>query len=131
MSLLKPRLMTPARLAANRRNARKSTGPRTARGKAQSRMNGLRSGWSSPTYRNLWRAFLEAPPGAVEETARAVLTPEQAAHPKFAELVDIFRQAEIEVAAQARAIIWTREDLGTKKASASPSKAQNLQKTMP
>ena len=36
--------MTPARLAANRRNARKSTGPRTARGKAQSRMNGLKSG---------------------------------------------------------------------------------------
>jgi len=104
MSLLKPRLMTPARLAASRRNARKSTGPRTARGKAQSRMNGLRSGRSSPSYRNLWLAMLEAPPGAIEETARAVLTPEQAAHPKFAELVDIFRQAEIEVAAQARGL---------------------------
>jgi len=102
MSLLKPRLMTPARLAAHRRNARKSPGPRTARGKAPSRMNGLRSGWSSPSYRNLWRAMLEAPPCAVEETARAVLTPEQAAHPKFAELVDIFRRAEIEVAAQSR-----------------------------
>ena len=31
-----------------------------------------------------------------------VITPEQAAHPKFAELVGIFRQAEIEVAAQSR-----------------------------
>src|SRR5208283_5458720 len=102
MSLLKPRRMTPARLAANRHNARKSTGPRTARGKAQSRMNGLRSGWSSPSFRNLWRAMLEAPPCAVEETARAVLTPEQAAHPRFAELVEIFRQAEIEVCAQSR-----------------------------
>ena len=32
MSLLKPRIMTPARLAASRRNSQKSTGPRTARG---------------------------------------------------------------------------------------------------
>jgi len=103
MSLLKPRLMTPARLAASRRNALKSTGPRTPRGKAQSRMNGLRTGWSSPAYNNLWLAMLEAPPGGIEATARAVLTPEQAAHPKFAELVEIFRRAEIEVAAQARA----------------------------
>jgi hypothetical protein len=102
MSLLKPRLLTPARLAANRRNALKSTGPRTARGKAQSRMNALRSGWSSPTYRHLRFALLEAPPFSVDETAQAILTPEQAAHPKFAELVGIFRQAEIEVAAQAR-----------------------------
>ena len=31
-----------------------------------------------------------------------LMTPEQAAHPKFAELVGIFRQAEIEVAAQSR-----------------------------
>jgi hypothetical protein len=29
--------------------------------------------------------------------ARAILTPEQAAHPLFAETVDMFRQAEIEV----------------------------------
>ena len=130
MSLLKPRLMTPARLAASRRNARKSTGPRTARGKAQSRMNGLRSGWSSPAYHNLWLAMLEAPPCAVEETARALLTPEQAAHPKFAELVDIFRRAEIEVAAQARGLFGPGKTW-TPRASAAPSKAQNLQKTMP
>jgi hypothetical protein len=92
MSLLKPRLMTPARLAANRRNARQSTGPRTARGKAQSRMNCLRGGWSSPSFRKLWYALLEAPPGAtVDEIARDILTPEQAAHPRFAELLEIFR----------------------------------------
>ena len=128
MSLLKPRLMTPARLAASRRNALKSTGPRSARGKAQSRMNGLRSGWSSPSYRNLWRAMLEAPPCAVEETARAVLTPEQAAHPRFAELVDIFRQAEIEVAAQSRQL-FGRWKTARKKAPASLSEAENLLKT--
>ncbi len=32
MSLLKPRIMTPARLAASHRDSQKSTGPRTARG---------------------------------------------------------------------------------------------------
>jgi len=31
-------------IAANRRNARKSTGPRTARGKAIARLNGLKHG---------------------------------------------------------------------------------------
>jgi hypothetical protein len=119
--------MTPARLAANRRNALKSTGPRSARGKAQSRMNGLRSGWSSPSYRNLWRPMLEAPPCAVDATARAVLTPEQAAHLRFTELVDIFRQAEIEVAAQSRQL-FGRGKTGTKKASASLSEAEDLLK---
>jgi hypothetical protein len=63
MSLLKPRIMTPARLAASRRNALKSTGPRTPRGKAQSRMNLLRGGGRSSAYRNLLRAMVEAPPG--------------------------------------------------------------------
>ena len=51
MSLRKPFAMTPARIAANRRNARKSTGPRTGRGKAQSRVNGLRDGGRSRFYR--------------------------------------------------------------------------------
>ena len=46
---LKPRLcrspqLTPARLAACRANARKSTGPRTARGKARSSLNALKHG---------------------------------------------------------------------------------------
>lgn len=36
--------LTPAKLAANRRNARKSTGPRTAAGKARSRLNALKHG---------------------------------------------------------------------------------------
>jgi hypothetical protein len=33
----------------------------------------------------------------VDQTARAVMTPELAAHPLFAELVEVFRQAEIEI----------------------------------
>jgi hypothetical protein len=45
MPLLKPRVMTPARWAAHRRIARKSTGPRTA----QTRLNGLcRKGTACP-----------------------------------------------------------------------------------
>jgi len=34
-----------------------------------------------------------------------ITTPEQAAHPKFAELVEIFCQAESEVAAPARQMV--------------------------
>lgn len=102
MSLRKPFTMTPARIAANRRNAEKSTGPRTARGKAQSRMNGLREGGRSRLYHDLMLTLVYAPPCAVDQTPRAVLTPEQAAHPLFAELVEMFRQAEIEVVSENR-----------------------------
>ena len=92
--------MTPARLEANRRNSKKSTGPRTARGKSQSRLNGLRSGGRSRLYRDLLLALADAPPCSVAKTARTVLTPAQAAHPLFAQLVEIFRQAEIGVVLQ-------------------------------
>ena len=44
MSLRKSPTRTPALLAANRANARKSTGPRTARGKSFVRLNALRHG---------------------------------------------------------------------------------------
>jgi hypothetical protein len=86
--------LTPARLEANRRNAQKSTGPRTALGKSQSRLNGLRNGGPSRLYHDLLLALADAPPGAVIQTARAALTPAQARYPLFAELVEIFRQAE-------------------------------------
>jgi hypothetical protein len=46
--------------------------------------------------------LLEAPPCAVAETARAILTPEQAKHPLHAEAIEIARQAEIEVAQEMR-----------------------------
>ena len=108
MSLRKSPTLTPARLAANRRNAQKSTGPRTARGKAWSRMNGLRTGSRSPAYWALWRALLEAPPGAIDRVADEVLTPEQASHPLFGSLVDQARQVEVQVAQSIR-INWWRD----------------------
>jgi hypothetical protein len=48
------------------------------------------------------RTLVNAPPCTVEKTARAALTPEQAAHPLFNELVEMFRQAEIEVVLENR-----------------------------
>jgi hypothetical protein len=103
MPLLKPYVLSPARIAANRRNARKSTGPRSARGKAQSQLNRLRNGGCSRLYQDLMWKLMDAPPGAVARTARAAMTPELAAHPLFAELAQIFCQAEAEVALSRRA----------------------------
>ena len=73
-------MATRAQNAANRRNAKKSSGPRTAEGKAKSRMNALKSGLSSPGVVVLptesqeeFEAFRDAlladldPVGAVEE----------------------------------------------------------------
>jgi len=102
MSLRKSPTLTPALLAANRRNAQKSTGPRTACGKAWSRMNGLRTGARSRFYHELWQALFDAPACSVDKTARAVLTREMASHPLFSEVVDLFRQAEIEVVCESR-----------------------------
>jgi hypothetical protein len=98
--------MPPARLEANRRSARKSTGPRTALGKSQSRLNGLRSGSRSCLLRDLMQALFDALPGAVAPTARAVLTPAQLRHPLFAELVGIMWQPERQLMAEIRDGSW-------------------------
>ena len=45
--LLRPRTLTPASLAARRANALKSTGPRTAQGKARVALNSLKHGRSA------------------------------------------------------------------------------------
>jgi hypothetical protein len=102
MSLRKSPARTPARIEASRRNARKSTGPRTARGKAQSRMNSLRTGGRSAFYKDFYLTMFNAPPCQVDQTARAILTPELAAQPLFARAVELFRDTEIALVEEQR-----------------------------
>jgi len=89
LSLRKSPTRTPAFLEAIRRNVQKSTGPSTVRGKAQSCLNRLQTGERSRVYCRLWWGLLHAPPCVVEQTARTLLNRQQAAHPVFAELVDL------------------------------------------
>lgn len=90
MSLRKPPTMTPARLAANRRNARFSTGPRTGQGKGRSRLNSLRHGERSAICREAWEVAFDAPPGRIDLTVAAYLTYQGANHPVFDEIVSFF-----------------------------------------
>lgn len=76
-------IITSKRIEANRRNAQKSTGPRTAKGKAKSRMNSARHNIlarqviiqghkiteSAGEFRSLWREYFTHfdPVGPVEE----------------------------------------------------------------
>ena len=89
MSLRKSPRLTVARLEANRRNAQKSTGPWTARGKAQSRLNGLRTGLRSRFREDLVYALMTGPLGAVDRRVADRLTPAMAAHPVFAETLNV------------------------------------------
>jgi hypothetical protein len=98
--------MTAARLEANRRNARKSTGPRTALGKSQSWLNGLRNGSRSRLINHLMQALVDARPGRVLETARAVLTPAQLRHPVFIELMEIMYRSELQLMTESRDGSW-------------------------
>ena len=104
MSLRKLYALSPARLAANRRSARQSTSPRSARGRAQSRLNRLPYGSRSRLFQDLLWEFMAAPPAAVARTARRTMTPELAAHPLFAESGRILSQAETEVTLTRRAL---------------------------
>jgi hypothetical protein len=102
VSLRKSPTLTPALLASNRRNAKKSTGPRTARGKAQSRLNRLKEGWHSPTYINFLKALLDAPPGQVSLAAKALLKSQPVRHPLFLEAAELSVQAEIAICEENR-----------------------------
>jgi hypothetical protein len=60
------RMTSPKKIAANRHNARKSTGPRTERGKSQVRRNALRHGLAQMT------APASAVSNRIERMARAI-----------------------------------------------------------
>ena len=97
MSVLKPPAWTPPRLDAQRPNTPRSTCPRTARGKAQSRTTSLRIGTRSRPDQDLILKLRDALPGAVDRMAPAALTPSHAAHPCLDEGPQILRQAGREV----------------------------------
>jgi hypothetical protein len=54
-------MSSAAKIAANRRNAQKSTGPRSVAGKARSRRNAFRHGLAVPVTRDLCNAELIRP----------------------------------------------------------------------
>ena len=60
------------------------------------------TGGRSRFYHRPLVGLLNAPPCAVDRTARALLTPEQAAHQLFSNLVEMFREAEIQVVLESR-----------------------------
>ena len=92
MPLRKSPTMTPRRLAANRASAQHSTGPKTAQGKARSRLNGLRNGRRSPDYQRLQEALMYAPPGKTDAVAASILSPEQMDHPFIARRLKSWRE---------------------------------------
>jgi hypothetical protein len=79
-------IMIPARSEANRRNARKSSGPRTLWGKAPSWLNSRRILISSCIEQDGSPAASAYLCCAVDRTARAIVTHGQVAHPCFAKL---------------------------------------------
>ena len=102
MSLRKSPTRTPALLAANRRNTRKSTGPRTLRGKAWSRLNRLKQGRYSREYTDFTNAFMDAPAAEVGRTAAALLACKEVVHPLFWERAQLAVQVEVDMCDEAR-----------------------------
>ncbi len=127
MSLRRSPTLTPALLAANRNNAKKSTGPRTARGKASSRWNGLRTGNSCPEYLNFFTALLNAFPQMICGLARALSTQNLRLHPLFREAAELAVQAEIWVCADER--LLSSPPAKNNKMNFSRTKARMLLKT--
>ena len=94
MSLRKSPTRTAAFLKANRRNAQKSTGPKTARGKAWTRFNSLRHGFRSPEYINFYYSLHDAPPGGIIPTVVSLLEPRAIRHPLFIQKAEDFIEAD-------------------------------------
>jgi hypothetical protein len=105
VSLRKSPTLTPALLDSYRRNARKSTGPRTAQGKARSRLNRFRHGMRSPEYINFFKAQFDAPLGEAGMTAQTLLSSQQVIHPLLMEAAELSMQTEIDICEDSR---WAR-----------------------
>jgi len=87
MSLRKSPRVTPAMLAANRANAKKSTGPRTSAGKARVRLNPLKRGNRCPSYQRFVKA-LSCSSERVDRLVATMLRPYEMDHPLFAALIE-------------------------------------------
>ena len=109
MSLRRSPTLTSALLASNRLNAKKSTGPRTVRGKAWSRMNRLDDGMHSLEYVDFLKAMIDAPPGRVAETAKAILASKPVILPLFREAAELAIQVEIDICAEQRQLRQRRK----------------------
>jgi hypothetical protein len=68
-------MASPAQIAANRRNATRSTGPRSATGKARSRGNALKHGLRAPLDRNA--SIVEEVQALMADIARLVKKPRE------------------------------------------------------
>jgi len=105
MSLRRSPIRTPALLAANRQNSKKSTGPRTERGKAWSRLNRMRHGARSPELINFVKALFDAPDGRMTKAAHNLLASMPVVPPAYWDLADLSLQVETEISKESR---WRR-----------------------
>ncbi len=89
MSLIRRSNLTPKEVAARRQNARRSPGPRTARGKARSSLNALQHGERSASLRRFMRE-LGFRPYAFFRLCRLTPWPEGAVDPLRAIVVNMW-----------------------------------------
>jgi hypothetical protein len=101
-SCLEQRVTSLRKIYSNRRNAKRSTGPKTVAGKARSARNGRRHGLSRPSWIDL--AALRR----IEAVTRVILGERTDAEHCFLAMRAALAQVEIERARQARAEILER-----------------------
>jgi len=90
-------MASPAQIAANRRNALRSTGPRTAIGKARSQSNALKHGLRAPLDRNA--SIVEAVEALTTDIARLEKKPREVVRPIAEQQIKINRvqQTRVEI----------------------------------
>ena len=86
MSLVKSPTMTPAKLAANRRNLQKALAAKRTQARLRA---GSKSEEFWPTIQYLFALMLRAPQGQAAQRVRDLLTAKQTAHPVYARVLAI------------------------------------------